>query len=185
MINFKNITTYRALTIIFFMFLGYAFVDVYFKIKEHKKYDMDKILIDIKKRYPEARLTFQNIRVEDDKLKRTHTVESGLPDTYYESVYLRIRDNRLQRDVGCNWILSFTPLFIIFLFFNSAPITDLKKVKWVICISLLVSLIVYVYVFVGDNEDPYLTKYISAYEFKNGITSLLSEIDLNNYKKED
>lgn len=184
----KEITVYQLMSIAFFMFLTYAVIDVFYKVNEHKKYDMDKILSDIKKEYPKAIVTFQNIKIEGNHAKRTYS-DNGAPESYYETIYVYIKNNQLKKEPNFIWLLfAFPPLLFLTVFHQdprTLKIKDLYKVSlhtwsWIIG-SVFISIIMSISSF---SEGKYVSPYRDFNEFNRETTILLNQINLDNYKKQ-
>lgn len=181
----KNITVFQLLLILFFAFVLYSIVDVFFKVQTHRNYDMEKLLADIQKRYPKSELTFQNIRIEDNHLKR-HTYSDSYDDTYYETTYFYIRNNQLKKEPNFLWVLFLFPCFLILTVFHEDPrtlkIRKLNKVSlrtwsWIIA-SFVMSFFVLI-----SSIDKYERKHLYHNTFKNETDAIVNQADLSNYKK--
>jgi len=120
----KNLTVFQFLTIFFCLFIFYAAVDIGLKIREHRKYDMQKIFVDIQKIFPKARLTFQNINIEENQML-TNPYARGSDNTYYESYSIYIKNNQLIKEPNFLWLIIFLPILIIL----SLTLGDIRILK--------------------------------------------------------
>ncbi len=120
----KNLTIFQLLKIFFCLFMLYAVIDIFFKMREHRKYDMEKILFDIKKTLPKSRLTFQNINIEENQLL-TNPYARGSDNTYYETYSVYIKHNQLQKEPNFLWLIIFLPILIIL----SLTLGDIRVIK--------------------------------------------------------
>ena len=77
----------------------------------HRNYDMEKMLVDIQKEYPKAKLTFQNIYIEENFTSVGST--RGNRYDYYKKYTLRVNNNQLQREPNFLWFLMIYPLLIV------------------------------------------------------------------------
>lgn len=181
----KNITVFQLLLILFFAFVFYSTIDVFFKVQTHRNYDMEKLLTDIQRKYPKSELTFQNIRIESNDLKR-HNFSDRYDDTYYETTYFYIRNNQLKKEPNFLWVLFLFPSFLFLTIFHEDPrtlkIRKLNKVStqtwsWVIgCIFISFFIVI-------GSIDKYEKKYLHYNTFKNKTDAIVNQVDLSNYKK--
>ncbi len=183
---FKNITVFHCITLFFSVFIFYALFNVYFKVQEHKKYDMERILSDIKKKYPKSELTFQNIIIEANHPKKTYS-ENGALEYYYEKKYVYIKDNQLQKEANYIWMLfAFPPLLFLTIFHQNPrtlKVKDLHQVSlhtwsWIIG-SIFITMIMFISPL---SENRYVSPYRDVNEFNRETTILLGELNLDNYK---
>jgi len=181
---FKNNTVFQVLRIVFFLFLCYACVDVSYKVNELNKYDVNRLLADIQQKYPKSELTFQNIYIEGNHLKE-HSYQEHYDETYFESKYVYIKDNKLQQEPNFLWLLyGFAPLMFLTIFHEdprTLKVKDLNKVSlftwsWIFG-SIIISLIIY-----NTTENKYHTHRASPNEFKYETEALLNKINLIDYK---
>lgn len=161
--------------------------DVFSKIQEHRSYDMQKILIDIKKKYPFSTLNFQNIKIEGNYAKRGVS-HNGAPEDYYESTYVSIKNGKLRKENNFTWLLCFFPLILI-LFVSQIPkdprtlkIKDLHTIGLKTFIYILSSIFISVIIFSPLFKDKYVSPYKDINEFSREISILLDEINLEKYK---
>ena len=184
--RFKNITVYELLQIVFFIFIGYAAMDVFSKIKEHAHYDMQALLLDIQKEYPKSTLTFQNIRIEGNYAKTSYS-ENGAKETYYESTTVYIEDNQLKKEYNFLWVLCVFPLLLFLSIFHQDPrtlqIKKLGKVSFHTCAWMAGSLFISIVIHFSYTDDYEYRNFTAPNQFKNKTTSLLHRIDVSDYKK--
>lgn len=171
----------------FFIFIVYAGIDVYLKIREHSKYNMELLLKDIKKLYPHSVLTFQNIKIESNNSKLSVSHNGG-SDSYFEETYIYIRDGKLRKERSYMFVMVFFFLPVLMLvFFHGDP--RVKKVKdlhtismealqW-IAFSLLAAIVILVF---SINPYEYRTT-LPLNDFEVTTSDLVEEVDLNKYKK--
>lgn len=183
----KNITVFQLLLILFFAFVLYSIVDVFIKVQTHRNYDMEKLLADIQKRYPKSELTFQNIRIEDNYLKRhAYSTNNSYDDTYYETTYFYISNNQLKKEPSFLWVMYLFPSFLCLAIFHEDPrtlkIRKLNKVStrtWFLVIgSFFISLFIVV-----SSIDKYERKFLHHNTFKSETDAIVNQADLSNYKK--
>ncbi|WP_157730066.1 hypothetical protein [Tenacibaculum jejuense] len=144
---------------------------------------MDRIIVDIQRKFPKSTLGFQNIRIEGEDLKTSFDPESASIDYYYESKYLKIIDNKFQFDTDNTWMLYSIPLLIILVGLHSAPITDLKKIIysnyfWFYCVVLGILCFTISY-----DRDDYKNQYLPKNKFESQVLLLMEELNNRNYKK--
>jgi hypothetical protein len=186
----KNITVYQVLLILFWVFIAHATFSVFSKIYEHKKYDMEKILFDIKKEFPFSTLNFQNIRIQGNDEKRSVS-RNGAPDSYYESVHVSIKNDKLQKEANFLWLLFLLPCLLFLMIFElprdprNLKVKNLNKVKpetflWIFG-SLIISLIIAAPTF----NDRYSSSHKDLNAFQRETSILLNKINLENYKVND
>lgn len=180
----KNLTVFQILMMVFYSFLLYAVVDVAQKVHNQRQYDMEKILADIQKQYPKSRLTFQNIHVEDNRLKE-HTLGDIHDEPYYETVSVCIKDNQLEKEPNFLWVLfCFLPLFFLTIFHEdprTLKIKDLGKVSMHTCCWIFGS--IFLSLIITAVPDQYEIRKIDPNEFSRETRLLLGKTDLNDYKK--
>ncbi len=184
MLNFKHITVYQVLKIIFYLFICYACIDVVYKVIELKKYDTEKLLLDIQKKYPKATLTFQNIAIEGNHLKE-HSYEERYDETYFESTNIYVRNNKLHKEPNFLWVLyGFAPLLFLTIFHQdprTLKIKDLNKVSlhtsaWIFG-SIFFSIIIHF-----TSEDEYYISNRPRNEFNYETKALIEKTNLDDYK---
>jgi surface polysaccharide O-acyltransferase-like enzyme len=181
----KNLTVFQVLLLLLGLFIGYAITDVTRKVLVHKMYDMERLLLTIQAEYPQSKLTYQNICIIDNYMKRRTGRNSA---DYYEAGRYFIRNNRLHKEPNYLWALSIiVPVFIFFTVFCGDPrrikLKDLSSVSKTAGVLLMGVVIVSAISWAVLPDDQYFLHRGSPKQFKNHSSSLIDGIELSEFLK--
>lgn len=154
----RDITVFHLIYLFFFFFAVFAVTDIVKKRNEMKKYDLEMMLTHLQIDYPDARISFQNISIDDEKVK--------------------IKNNKLFRERDYYWIFAFyMPIFFLNIFsgvdIQFLKVKHLEKVVGgVSLIFMLGSFLFFFFTFMSNSnveERDVTEKYLknnTLYEYK-------------------
>lgn len=169
----KDISLLQLLEMCYIFLIIYIAVDIGLKVNELEKYDVERLLNDVKTKYPNSHIRFQNIQIYG---KDTYTIKQSVIAVSH-SFY--IRNNKLQPE-GSNLLLmcSFIPVLVFVTLrqiTNTVKIRELHKKKGTYYVLLIGCYLIGLFVF----RDNALEK-----SFKKKTEYDMNHIDLTKYLKQ-
>ena len=181
--SITSVTIFKAFGVSFLLF---ASADITWKLITHSQYDMEGIVANFQADYPTSRLTFQNIRVEDNYHKVHRYNASG--DTYKETRYFMIRNGQLVEDKTLPglYVVLMTSCFLFVIGTSSSneslwDALSRTEISIPMIIPLMVSGVLSMLLFSEDND--YENSYKSRYEFHNRTNDIQNSIDILQYAR--
>lgn len=182
----SNITLGQVFRILVGLLIAYQIISMLLKVNETRHYNREKLVHEIKKKYPKTTLNFQNIVIEDNDVKYTSGRGGGY---YHESVHLKIKDGVLKEEVNYKVVLALIPVLVLSLtfldFLSTQKIFEMtrddgRKIMGVVIASVLFLMIG---LGISNHHSDYYFSRSNPETFFSDIKKIRDTTNLTNFKK--